>query len=153
MVEIKVESKIIHGGLPPAFPRPFTRHPLGLVEVRKPRGSGCEIAYISGRISAIEKGREIGKLLFELDACGNAFIQDTTVEPKAQRRGIGRQMVAALEQWGCEHQVNRITGEASGDGKYFFPSVGFRKVAEDRGFDIVVKEILCGVDKTPRNGF
>lgn len=102
---------------------------------REPAPLSADYAALitQGVVSVLEQGAEICGILVMMPRQQSMFVENIAIDPRFQGRGLGRQLMAFVEQRAQEAQLSEIrlyTNELMTENLHFYSKLGFAE--EDR---------------------
>lgn len=89
----------------------------------------------------LESGNPVGTVRFDLESEGHAVVRLVAVLPARQRRGLGRAMMAALENEAIEKGVRRLKVHSAPDAVPFYEKLGWTMIDAAADHPLMMKEL------------
>lgn len=89
----------------------------------------------------LQGGNPVGTVRFDLESDGQAVVRLVAILPARQRQGLGRAMMAALENVAVEKGVRRLKVHAAPDAVPFYEKLGWTMIDATADHSLMMKEL------------
>jgi GNAT superfamily N-acetyltransferase len=89
----------------------------------------------------LESGNPVGTVRFDLESEGHAVVRLVAVLPAHQRRGLGRAMMAALENVASERAVRQLKVHSAPDAVPFYEKLSWTMIDATADHPLMMKEL------------